>query len=202
MADIQNPSFEVEGASPGEAADWTESGSATAEDVIQFQGDDPAEVYPWEAFEAGWATGWATAFITTDLARVMFEGGTRNEESFEMSWVEQGGSGPPYNHLAIWAFGAANLEVIQFNGLDQEDFEADWDSNELWQTAFGAGDISSVSFDSGTPEAVEDFEEEWQSNENYQSSFSPTDLSAVSFDSAAPENVEDFEEEWTSTFVP
>ncbi|MBM4370146.1 MAG: hypothetical protein FJ098_00730 [Deltaproteobacteria bacterium] len=201
MPDLQNPSFEVIGASEGHADAWYDTQDTGTEEAVIFDGD-PGELFPWEDFDNGWATGWQSAFDTLDLVQVLFEGGTRPREDFEVSWGDPTGSGPPYNHQALTAFDTSNLLQVLFDtGTPEprEDFEEEWSNNQFAQAAFTGGDLTAISFDTGVPEPLEDFEEEWSNNQLAQAAFGGGDLVAISFDSGVPEPVEDFEEEWFET---
>lgn len=201
MAAPTNPSFETQGALPGEAASWTEGYSDSAEDIAEF-GAGPRN-RPYEGFIGGWSSNhqWHPGFYSSDLTAAMFELLSLAYENFENSW----GAPAPFNNQSAFTFDASNFTASLFDGAseDEEDFEDNWDSNETSEAGFpvfGSGTISAASFDSGTPEAIEDFEEEWLDNEDSEAgfpSFGSGTLNAASFTGAVA--YENFEGAWTAT---
>jgi hypothetical protein len=206
MADPSNPSFEDQGALPGQADSWSEDYSSGAEDVAEF-GAGPRN-RPYEGFIGGWGDNHqaVTGFSEATAVAAMFESGGLAFENFETSW----GAPQPFNHQSVFTFDPGNFEAATFDDTpyytpeDFEDFEEGWDTNESWEANWAAVGVSSTAatFDDylyKTPESVEDFEEVWQDNENAEDNFDEAGVSktAALFDSGT-NAFEDFEGSWTS----
>jgi hypothetical protein len=164
---LLNPSFEDEGALPGEAEHWTLT-AVTGLEVLAGFGAAPEDA--WEDFERWFAllaslddalkgyeefdSGWANAVYLYELPPAQlvtcaFGGGA--VEDCETGW-----SNVPY--LRDWALVTAATGV--FDGEPREDFEDQWRSNQSYAWTWAAVTASTALFDGGV-QAVEDFNNAW-----------------------------------------
>ena len=205
MADIENPSFESQGLLVGQADAWAESNLASAVSICMFQHQN-REV-PFEDFEEEWTNhGVQDAFASGDTIWCPFEGGTRDKEDFEYSWIEPRPAveAPPFNHAANDYFSESDLTYAPFDsGAPEtvEDYEEEWLGNHDAQaTLADPGDITWCDFDVGMI-PYENFETTWSDNELSQTSMAdPGDITWCDFD-VGMIPYEDFEGAWTETLT-
>lgn len=181
-----NLSFEIEGAEPGDAEDWTFTQNGATEEYAGFDTAPLEEAV--EDFEEEWTglTGWALTLGSTTTAAFDSAFLSQAFEDFENLWTG----------ITSWSLELDGVTVASFDtGTPEgcEDFEEEWTGLAGYSLTLGA--TSSASFDAGSPEAHEDFEEEWPGLDDYSLTLGVT--SAAEFDTTL-DTVEDFEEEWTT----
>ena len=170
---VLNPSFEDEGALPGEAAHWTLTAVTSLQEIAGF-GTLPEQA--WEDFERWFE--FLGDFAGVPSARAFFDLSSDGYDAFDRGW---GG-------------GAFFWEVLPavFGPDDVEDCESGWSNAGFLWTWFSVPSVVGQ-FDG---EELEDFEEQWRSNESYAWSWSSVMSFSAMFDGGA-QPVEDFEEAWT-----
>lgn len=188
---VDNASFEVAGATPGEADGW--SVLSVADDVYAAFDATPEAV---EDFEESWSSNESYKFAftgpPTDLTRAEWQTtdpAPKVVEDFETFWNS--------NQSYVYGLSAAVASFDTGTPEDFEDFEEEWDANESYVFAVPDWALETVaSFDAGVPQDFEDFEEEWDANESYLFEFVGvgTDLAAAAFE--GPLDYEDFEGTW------
>ena len=170
---IANPSFEVAGASPGLAQNWTYTSSASAAAYADYD----TGLEPVEDFEEGWDSNesYLFAFDVVNLAPAEYQTNATNPkyvENFEEFWDAN----------QSYAFGVVGTYAM-YSTNNWEGFDQQWDSNESYLYALGAT----------TSAGIETFESQWDANETYAYALGLT--TAAIYDTV-PEAVEDFEEDW------
>jgi len=176
---LLNPSFEDEGALPGEAEHWTLA-AVTSREVLAGFGTSPEDA--WEDFER-WFTLFASlADVTVVLA--FFDSALKGFEEFESGWA---------NAVFLYELPPAQLVTCAFGGGAVEDCEAGW-SNVPYLRDWALVTASTGIFD-GEPR--EDFEDQWRSNQSYAWTWAAVTSSTALFDAGA-QAVEDFNNGWTN----
>ncbi len=174
---ILNPSFEVAGALPGEAAHWTLTAVTSLQEVAGF-GTVPEQA--WEDFERWFE--FLDDFTAIPSARAFFDLGSDGYEAFDRSW----GGG-----AFLWDLPPAQTIPAAFGPDDVEDCESGWDNTGfLWTWDSVPSVIGQFDGDEG-----EDFEEEWRWNQSFAWSWSDVTSSSALFDGGA-QAAEDFENSW------
>jgi hypothetical protein len=174
---LLNPSFEDEGALPGEAAHWMLAAVTSAQVLAGF---GAAPELAWEDFERWFELADDLARLTT--ARGFFNGARDGFEAFEHGWslgvylwelppaqtvaaslgpdevesCESGWSNVPF--LREWSEVASTTG--QFDGEPREDFEDAWRANEAFAWSWPSVTSATAGFDSGA-QSVEDFNDGW-----------------------------------------
>jgi hypothetical protein len=174
---ILNPSFEDQGALPGEAAHWTLTAVTSVQEIAGF---GTSLEQAWEDFER-WCE-FLGDFATILNARAFFDLSANGYEAFDRGW----GGG-----AFFWELLPAQVVPAAFGPDDVEDCESGWNNASfLWTW----DSVSSVvgQFDG---EPCEDFEEQWRSNESYAWSWLSVTSSPAMFDGGA-QTAEDFENAW------
>lgn len=213
---VQNPSFELPGASAGEASDWTEvhpeapplpatAAGTACEEVASFTGDD-GDV-PYEGFLGGWLSNEdaQTGFGLADVVSAFFESKTLQDENFETSWVlpEIAILGDPvWVHQAQMSYWHENFTIAGFDAAldDFEDFEEEWLDVENAVDDLTSGATTEATFDAAL-DTFEDFEEEWQDVENAVADLAAGAITAAQFDAGA-NAFENFEGAWPTIVYP
>jgi len=175
---ILNPSFEDEGALPGEAAHWTLAAVTSLEEIAGF-GALPEQA--WEDFER-----WFELLAELDsvmTSRAFFAPGTDGFEFFTTGW----GAG-----AYLFELPPAQVVPASFSVDDVEDCESGW-SNATFYRSWDGVPAATGTFDG---ESREDFEDQWRSNQSYAWSWSSVSASTAMFDGGG-QGVEDFENSWT-----
>lgn len=174
---LLNPSFEVEGARPGEADHWTLTAVTSAQRIAGF---GSAPTIAWEDFER-WFT-LSTDLGTVSTARAFFNGARDGFDAFERGWSLG---------VFLWELPPAQAVPASFGSSDVETCEAGW-RNEPFLRDWS--EVTSVAglFDA---EPLEDFEEQWRSNQGFAWSWSGVTSASATFDDGA-QGVEDFNDGW------
>lgn len=223
MADPLNPSFEIAGAAPGEAASWTELYPATGEDVAIFDvaagGDRPFEDYETQyqlpqTLLATYNEDSLEAFDPSDLSAALFDGADP-QERFESNYREPEVVGLLWNQHFKWVFDITDLSTAMFDtgAEDHENFDSGFIAPEVSGTQAAShkytdapdpnapppplATLGTAMFDTGA-HAQETFDDAagWgTTNEMY-----PTASSQALFD-AGINDQEDYEGVWTSVMV-
>ena len=174
---ILNPSFEDEGALPGEAAHWTLTAVTILEEIAGF-GTLPEQAS--EDFER-----WFELLAELDsvlTSRAFFAPGTDGFESFTTGW----GAGaylfdlPPAQVVPVpfsvdavedcetgwrnatfaWSWDDVTSVAGQFDGEPREDFDDQWSGNQSFARDWGAVTAATAMFDGGVQDR-ENFENCW-----------------------------------------
>ena len=174
---ILNPSFEDEGALPGEAAHWTLSAVTNLEEIAGF-GTLPEQA--WDGFER-WFALLATLEDVVSV-RAFFGVALEGHEAFEAGW----GAGPFLGELS-----PAQVVVAEFGQGAIEDMEAGW-SNDGFLWSWDNVSSTVAQFD-GEPR--EDFEDQWAGNQGFDWGWSSVVSSAARFDDGTATR-EGFDSDW------
>lgn len=175
---LQNPSFEVAGALPGEAEHWVLVSVTSLEAIAGF-GAAPERAC--EDFE-GWLAFWG-ALADVPLVRAFFDVAAEGYEDFAEGWATD---------LYLLELPPAQLVPANFAPGDVEACEVGWANAPFaidWSAVVGAAAV----FDG---ENREDFEDQWSSNHLYAWTWSAVVSATAMFDAGA-QTREDFENDWT-----
>jgi hypothetical protein len=148
---VLNPSFELPGADPGDALDWTFDFVSTAVEYATFEKATaaiPTTLVPTET-PLGVElildpSGSTILFVATDVEEA--------SEDMEEGWLS--------NEDFLFEFMPANLEFARFDLLLREAFEPGWDNDPGLLDNFDAIASEAASFDTA-PEEFEDFAADW-----------------------------------------
>ena len=149
---FQNLSFEIVGFQPGEAAGWTQSELASAEEIACY-GPSSLSVRrrPEEDFEDGWLSNEDFVFVLglVDDAFYDIAISPQRGEDYEEGWLS--------NENFTFVHSGLDVAVYDSTPQDFEDFEEEWLGNEAFE--FQLGTILSAPF--GGVGGSEDFEQTW-----------------------------------------
>lgn len=174
---LQNPSFELPGSQPGEAAFWTLT-SVTRLEVIAGFGTSPEQA--WEDFERWFP-------LLDDLERVatvraFFDLERTGVEAFEKGWSNGG---------YLFTLPPSQLVAAAFERRAAEAFEVGW-SNAPYVRRWADSESVEAAFSS---EVWEAFESHWRENQSFLRSWNDVAESPARFNDGAA-STEDFEAMW------
>ncbi len=151
---FQNLSFEIAGARPGDAADWTQTQLASAEELAGYGPSSPSvRRRPEDDFEDGWRNDeFVIAFgglVIIEAAIYDIAIAPQQREDYEEGWLNN----------ENFTFIHSGLDPAMYDSAPEavEDYEEEWLGNENFELQLGAIDQGAFSGVGG----AEDFEQSW-----------------------------------------